>query len=277
MAVLFGIATLLAIVGFISHAAHAMDISKILHGVTQAAITEVSDQLGDERSADAEGEETIEAIAPKDAFVVTFERHGWIQQIDRNALLEALEPDTTMWVHATAGRYAITGTPWCRLAPTPSDPEVLTRRVREAIAIGQTRTAQDDATYGVRQLADVALKALSPGINDPTTAQDAMFHLVALVRELLVRPVPARRLSGSHGREVLMPESFTHAEVIDLLEILRLLATSIDPIASREAVEALRTQADLVVEVSEMADIPEFDHERVRSAHRHRFESATSG
>ena len=49
-------------------------------------------------------------------------------------------------------------------------------------------------------LADVALKALSPGINDPTTAQDAMFHLGALLRELLVRQVPARRLSGEEGR-----------------------------------------------------------------------------
>lgn len=296
MAVLLGIMTLLAIVGFISHAAHAMDISKILHGVTQAAIAEVSDQLGEERNADAAGEETIEAIAPNDAFVVAFERHGWIQQIDRNALVKALEPDTTMWMLAVAGRYAITGTPLCRIAPTPSDPELLERRVHDAIAIGRTRTAQDDATYGVRQLADVALKALSPGINDPTTAQDAMFHLGALVRELLVRAVPARRVSGSDGRQLLMSQAFTHAEVVGLafdeirlasaamptvqiylLEILRLLMTSIDPIASREAIDALRTQADLVVEVSEMADLPEFDHERVRSAHRRRFESTTSG
>jgi uncharacterized membrane protein len=35
----------------------------------------------------------------------------------------------------------------------------------------------EDAGYGVRQLVDVALRALSPGVNDPTTAQDAIFHM----------------------------------------------------------------------------------------------------
>ena len=40
---------------------------------------------------------------------------------------------------------------------------------------------QQDASYGLRQLVDVALKALSPGINDPTTAQDAIFHAAAVL------------------------------------------------------------------------------------------------
>ena len=103
MAVLLGITTLLAIVGFISHAAHSMDISKILHGVTEAAIEQVSAQWGDEEAAGAVRDETVEESAPDDAFVVTFERHGWVQQIDRDALLEALEPGATMWLDTVAG------------------------------------------------------------------------------------------------------------------------------------------------------------------------------
>ncbi len=182
-------------------------------------------------------------------------------------------------------------TPLCRIAPPPSDPDAVERLVRDAIAVGRTRTAQDDVTYGVRQLADVALKALSPGINDPTTAQDAMFHLGAVLRELLVRQVPARCISGDDGRRLLMSQSCTHAEAVGLafdeirlasagmptvqiylLEILHLLTESIEWAAvSAEAVAALRRQADLVVEVSAMADLPTHDHERVRSAHRARF------
>ncbi len=295
VAVLLGVATLLTIVGFISHAAHSMDISKILHGVTEAAIAGVSAQWGEGGDAGAACEETAGEIAPDDAFVVTFDRRGWVQQVDRNALLEALEPGATMWLDTVAGRYAIVATPLCQIAPAPSDSEVVERRVRDAVGVGQTRTAQDDATYGVRQLADVALKALSPGINDPTTAQDAIFHLGALLRELLVRNAPSRRLSGEEGRELLMPQVWTHAELVELafdeirlasaamptvqiylLEILHLLTRSIVPAASNEAVAALVRQADLVLEVSEMADLPALDHERVRSAHRDRFESTAS-
>jgi uncharacterized membrane protein len=296
VAVLLGITTLLAIVGFISHAAHSMDISKILHDVADAAIEKVAEQWGDERTAAAVGNETVEESAPDDSFVIPLEHHGWVQQIDRDALLEALEPGATMWLATVAGRYAIAGTPLCRIAPPPSDPELVERRVRNAIEVGQTRTAQDDVTYGLRQLADVALKALSPGINDPTTAQDAMFHLGALLRELLVRQAPSRRLSGEEGRKLLMSQACTHAEAVGLafdeirlasagmptvqiylLEILHLLANSLGSIASTETVAALRSQADLVVQVSEMAELPALDHERVRSAHRARFEPAPYG
>lgn len=292
MAVLLGITTLLAIVGFISHAAHSMDISKILHGVTEAAIEQVSAQWGDEGKAGPGRDETAGERAPDDAFAITFERHGWVQQIDRDALLGALEPGATMWLDTVAGRYAITATPLCWITPPPSDPELVERRVRDAVAVGQTRTAQDDVTYGVRQLADVALKALSPGINDPTTAQDAMFHLGALVRELLVRPVPGRRLSGEEGRALVMSQACTHAEAVGLafdeirlasagmptvqiylLEILHLLADSLGSAATAETVAALRRQADLVLELNDMADLPALDRERVRSAHRARFES----
>ena len=295
LAVVLGVATLLAIVGFISHAAHSMDISKILHGVTEAAIDEVSRQWGDADEPDDGHDEPVEDRAPDDAYVITFDRHGWVQQIDRHALLAALEPGATMWLDTVAGRYAIASTPLCQIAPTPSDPDVVERRVREAIGVGQTRTAQDDVTYGVRQLADVALKALSPGINDPTTAQDAMFHLGAVVRELLVRQGPSRHLAGDDGRRLVMSQACTHDEAVGLafdeirlasagmptvqiylLEILHLLTTSVDSTGSRpDAVAALRNQADLVVEVSELADLPSRDHERVRAAHRSRFGEPT--
>ncbi len=107
VAVLLGVATLLSIVGFISHAAHSMDISKILHGVTEAAIAEVSAQWGEEGEADVGRDAPTEEGAPDDAFIVTFERHGWVQQTDRTALLGALEPGATMWLDTVAGRYAI--------------------------------------------------------------------------------------------------------------------------------------------------------------------------
>jgi len=258
-------------------------------------MTRLIPQLGEGGDADVSREESAGEIAPDDAFVVTFDRRGWVQQVDRSGLLEALGPGATMWLDTVAGRYAIAGTPLCRIAPNPSDSEVVERRVRDAIAVGQTRTAQDDATFGVRQLADVALKALSPGINDPTTAQDAIFHLGAVLRELLVRTAPTRHFSDEEGRELLMPQVWTHAEFVGLafdeirlasagmptvqiylLEILHLLTGSIVATASKEAMAALERQADLVLEVSEMADLPALDHERVRSAHRDRFESPTS-
>ena len=63
----------------------------------------------------------------------------------------------------------------------------------------------EDAAYGIRQLVDVALKALSPGINDPTTAQDAIFHLGTLLVARLTSPLPALAYEGENARRLLMP------------------------------------------------------------------------
>ena len=63
---------------------------------------------------------------------------------------------------------------------------------------------QQDAAFGLRQLVDLAAKALSPGINDPTTAVQAIDQIHDLLRRLVTRPLPSgrarrRRRRGAAG------------------------------------------------------------------------------
>lgn len=62
----------------------------------------------------------------------------------------------------------------------------------------------------------VALKALSPGVNDPTTAVDALFFLGALVHELLIRKAPYRVRTDSEDRLLLLPKDTTYEDIIAL-------------------------------------------------------------
>ncbi len=212
-----------------------------------------------------------------------------MQEIDTDALLRAIGPSTVLQVETVAGRYAIAGTPIGRVLPVPDDPEAVRRSVRAAVLVGRSRTMRDDATYGVRQLADVALKALSPGINDPTTAQDAIFHLGTLLRELLSRTPPARRCDGDDERVVMLDQQFTPRKVVELafdevrlasaelptvqiylLEVLSLLEVSLRS-APSDTLAALREQAELIAVLNDRADLPDSDKQRVRSAFEHRF------
>ncbi len=286
LAVVLGIVSIMSIVAFISHSAHTMDVSRILHGVTTEAIDQI-EQRWPER---VDGRDhPVEGNVSADGFAITFDGHGWVQQIDADALLSALEPNSRMWLDTAPGRYAIPNIPICTISPRPSDEEGVARRVRNAVIIGETRTMQQDVTYGVRQLADVALKALSPGINDPTTAQDALFHLGTVVRELLARQPPPRLTTDDDDRSVLRLQDPTHEELVALafdevrlaasgqptvliylLEILHLLSLSLS--ANPTAKAALIRQADLVLAVVDLAELPGADHDRVRQAHRRRFE-----
>lgn len=64
----------------------------------------------------------------------------------------------------------------------------------DALSIGPERTLQQDTAFGFRQLVDIAERALSPGINDPTTAVQALDQLHDLLRRMVCRrfPTPAR-------------------------------------------------------------------------------------
>ena len=61
------------------------------------------------------------------------------------------------------------------------------RRAGEAFEVGPRRTLTQDVAFGIDQLTDIALRALSPGINDPTTAEEAIYRSADLLRRLADR------------------------------------------------------------------------------------------
>ena len=77
------------------------------------------------------------------------------------------------------------------------DPEALAEEIAGMISIGDERTLIQDVAFPVRQLADIALRALSPSLNDPTTAETAMGALTHVLAEFARQdPVSLERADG---------------------------------------------------------------------------------
>jgi uncharacterized membrane protein len=211
VAVVLGIATILAIVAFINHSAHTMDVSEILERI----LRETTEQIRTEWTpGDPQATSEIPPPAAAPTSALRANRSGWIQQIDLEAILESLPDGTTARVETYAGRYAIEHSRIVTLSPPVNDAD-LNDVLLDAFVIGETRTMQQDVTYGLRQLVDISVKALSPGINDPTTAQDAMFHTAAALAELLRHdPPPVVTMAGS--RCLAMAQQPSHVELIQL-------------------------------------------------------------
>src|SRR5262249_16600077 len=73
-------------------------------------------------------------------------------------------------------------------------------RLRSCIAFGPERTMEQDATFSFRVIVDIAIKALSKAINDPTTAVLAVDQLHRLLRAVGRRPLPADVSPGAGGK-----------------------------------------------------------------------------
>jgi uncharacterized membrane protein len=80
------------------------------------------------------------------------------------------------------------------------DREDVERIIRKAFPIGYERTSAQDVDFGVQQTLDIALRALSPGVNDPTTAVHALGHLSAITARLVAMSRLPAGLAGPDGQ-----------------------------------------------------------------------------
>ncbi len=215
--VLLGVVSVLAVVAAINHTSRKMDVSVILGDIVeQTTDVETSVDADDEVQAETRTDRSIPVGEP--VTVVRFDADGWVRQIDRRGFLGLVDAGGIVRLEIVPGRYAIRSTPLCTIWPAVPESRVeeVSGSARGCVRLGPTRTMSEDAGYGVRQLVDVALRALSPGINDPTTAQDAMFHLgTVLVHRLSSSPAPSAYHDESN-RFLLVPHAMTDEDLAEL-------------------------------------------------------------
>jgi uncharacterized membrane protein len=113
-------------------------------------------------------------------------RAGYLATVEAGELVElASAADALIEQRCAIGDFAVTGAPIASIWAADR-PDELARRTSSAFVLNEERTVDHDVAFPIRQLADVALKGLSPGINDPTTAENAMDSVTdSLVRASL--------------------------------------------------------------------------------------------
>jgi uncharacterized membrane protein len=96
---------------------------------------------------------------------------GYIERVDDDAILRLAQGGRTIVrMEHGIGAFVVQDTALASLALTyPPDQETIVA-LNGAYSIGRQRTADQDPAFGIRQIVDMALKALSPGVNDTSTA-----------------------------------------------------------------------------------------------------------
>ena len=108
------------------------------------------------------------------------ERSGAIQAIHVGGLLElAAQHDLVCDLRQTVGDFVMAGAVLAEIHGITDEADV--RRVQGMIALGHERTIDQDPAFAIRIVVDIAIRALSPAVNDPTTATQMINHIGALL------------------------------------------------------------------------------------------------
>jgi len=144
-------------------------------------------------------------VAGEDFAWVGLDRNGYVQTIDLGRLVAAARHANAMVrLEIRPGHYVIEQGEHVAVHPASARANELSKRIRRAFVIGSERTPTQDIEFGIRQLVEIATRALSPGINDVFTALAVIDNLPAALAHILPRlPEPAVAYDGTGAVRVM--------------------------------------------------------------------------
>ena len=220
VAVGLAVADLGLFVYFVHHTAKVVQPSHVVRDVA-ADLDEAIDRLFPEHAGTPAAD-----LAPADrgaggrlsgpARTVPAPGDGYVQAVDESALMKAASKyDVTIELLRRPGEFVAENLPVARIRPVPAGAaaEKLDEAVRDALLLGGSRTPRQDLGCAVGELTEIAVRALSPGVNDPFTASQCVDALSATLGRLAARdrPDPHRYDDTDELRLVARPITFAEA------------------------------------------------------------------
>lgn len=215
--------TIVSVVGlvlFLAHLARQIRVETMLrdvHADASATVHSMTRPLEE----DTRPEPAI-PTPPSNAIVIRAPSSGFVTSFDERALCAAATAaNACLLIESYPGSSIVEGVPigaaWS-LGDGLSDDDWnrLQGALRDSIGVGFERTSAQDISYGLRQLTDVVNKALSPGINDPTTAIHGLSHISAILCEIAGRTLHSVVLRDADDKVRVVLRRAGFAEILDV-------------------------------------------------------------
>ncbi|HWG98084.1 MAG TPA: DUF2254 domain-containing protein [Pilimelia sp.] len=188
-AYLLGLVSVGLLMAFLAHIMRQLRVDTMMRTVHRQAVRTLDGAYPD-YDAGAHRHPPPDRVTSTEAAVVRAPGSGFCERIDVDALVRAAAAaDAYVRVLVRPGDQVLLGTPvlyaW-RGTGAGIDEHHVTAML-SAVELGYERTFEQDTAFGFRRLADIAVKAISPSVNDPATAAQAIGHLGDLLIRLMAK------------------------------------------------------------------------------------------
>jgi uncharacterized membrane protein len=212
---LLGIVSFATLIFFINHVAASVQASVVVAEVSDDLHLAIDRELPDPFVAGAEAPPPGAAGGPdlaQEPCLVLAAASGYVQLRDDTVLMHiAHEKGLVLDLLKEPGDFLSGGTALARLWPEAAASTDVIGAINAAFILGVQRTLVQDVKFGINSLVEVALRALSPAINDPFTAMTCLDWLATALCRACMRSFPAARRYDEQGtlRLITRPVNFT--------------------------------------------------------------------
>ena len=206
-----------AFIYFVDHISRSIRVNYIIANIGQQTVALLHNETpaqivgyGPEAPAPPE-------LRPDQAAVLQAGIAGYLQGVDTGELVNIAQAhDVVIELTCQTGDFIVDHRPLLRLYPKGKMTEALTVALQNQFDIGTERTMFEDLLFGIRQLVDIALKALSPGINDPTTAVNCLDYLTNILVQAARLPQDHAHHQDGEGKVRLLVQRVSFAAMVEL-------------------------------------------------------------
>jgi uncharacterized membrane protein len=201
---------------FFHHAAASLQAERLVDSIFRELLAIMEDVFPEEPPAAPAPEQTIRLGHGADVSPVSARRSGYLRSVELETLLHlAGVQDLVIQVERRPGDFITEQSPLGRVAGAGRDDPQVHEKIEQAFILGPNRTQEQDAEFPVQQLVDIALRALSPSLNDPYTAVVCIDRLGAALSYLNSRQSPPRYRRDRDGRVRLILDTYTYEGMVD--------------------------------------------------------------
>ncbi|WP_193315288.1 DUF2254 domain-containing protein [Nostocoides sp. F2B08] len=284
LAIVIALVNIGCLVYFIHHIADSIQISTLVETVRNELRTVAEREYPEDAARWADSAVAASRLDPGDPRVVevTMGSPGYVVGVDADSLVSyARKHDVVVEIVPRVGDHVIATEPVARIRAM-RDAEIdqaVEAAIRRRVSIDDARSPYQDVRFAIQQLVEMAVRALSPGTNDPFTAQNAIEELGSGLAAIARGTEQPDGIADSDGELRLVLRRPRPLELVDLvfddlrshgsaeMRVIRpaiQLAKRIAEAGSPELAQRAWMHVDLLLDAYGDSGAPEFDVDRMR-------------
>jgi uncharacterized membrane protein len=220
VAILAAITNIILLIVFIHHIAISLQADKVISNISDFISTQVDtlfpEKMGEAHEKEADVDLSAAISGYHKRISVKSPKSGYLQYIDRDTLMEILcKHNSLLELNHRPGGHLVAGMEIGVLYSNDDWEKEAFDKIFRQFEIGKLKSGQQDLEFSIHQMVEIALRALSPGINDPYTAIACIDNLTSTMSALAQAKFPSRYHFDEKGNLRIIADALEFEGVLD--------------------------------------------------------------